>query len=185
MYVIYDTKNNVNAITNVIPIDGNYLEVELEQVEKFFQRKESYLNYQVKLNENTKLLELTPKTDNEEDIFDINETIYEVPSKKDGADLLIVQDCSNKFWKFLLSKEFLKAAEMQNFGMRIDLFFSVTALHNPNILYRQLVVKFGQLLEEHYCIFDFLYPWEFQGKNVSVFTNKKFNSYNYIKINND
>ena len=27
MYVIYDTKNNVNAITNVIPIDGNYLEV--------------------------------------------------------------------------------------------------------------------------------------------------------------
>ena len=50
MYVIYDTENNVTSITNVMPIDGNYLEVALEEVEPFFQGKDSYLHYQVKLN---------------------------------------------------------------------------------------------------------------------------------------
>ena len=129
MYVIYDANNNVNAMTNVIPIDGNYLEVALEEVERFFQGKDSYLRYQVKLNTNTKLLELTPKTDHEEDIFDINEAIYEVPCVKGTVDLSIVQDCVNKCWKFFLSNEFMKAAEMQNFGARIDLFFSVICVN--------------------------------------------------------
>ena len=185
MYVIYDTENNVTSITNVMPINGNYLEVALEEVEPFFQGKDNYLHYQVKLNPKTTLLELTPKTDYEEDAFDINQVIYEVPTTQDTADLSIVQDCPNKCWKFFPSTELKNGVATQNFGRRIDLFFSVTKLHNPNILYRQLIVRFDKLLQEHYFIVDFKYPFEFEGTDISVFTNKRFNSYNYKKINNE
>ena len=63
---------------------------------------------------------------------------------------------------------------MTNFDHDDVLYFSITAKHDPNILYRSLKVSMSELNKIH------VIPFEFENeknKDVSLYTAKYFDSY--------
>lgn len=189
MKVIYDDDTgSILCITpqiDEVDKDKNYITVSIDEVKDILEGKESIYSYHVFYNLLTKEREFGPIDSYDEHELDINEILYEISNATQDADLVIKQDLVNTCWKFFPNKELSNKLAIENISVRGNLYFSVTEKGNPNILYRQLVVDFRKLLEDHYFIVPFKQKFEFIGKSVSIFTNKRFSSYQYKVIPNE
>jgi len=64
-----------------------------------------------------------------------------------------------------------------NFFGNDMLFFSITEKHDPNVLYRSLSFNIRELISNESIIHPFKYKWEFDKKDVSIYTPKFFQNY--------
>ena len=101
------------------------------------------------------------------------------PADEHDFDINIVQN--NKFgrWEFYLGKKILNSLQTNNYYGNDVLYFSVTAKHDPNILYRTIEFSLSKLLRENSTVYPYTYDWEFNKHDVSVYTSKFFDSYSH------
>ena len=103
----------------------------------------------------------------------LGKKLYKVQLDKE-YDIIITQDKPSELWTLALNPATLKFLQMTNYDHDDVLYFSITAKHDPNILYRALKVSMSELNKIH------VIPFEFENeknKDVSLYTAKYFDSY--------
>jgi hypothetical protein len=99
----------------------------------------------------------------------IGDKIYQIPRvfklNKYNYDLTVQQNNRYKCWNFFLNNNVKHITK--------NLFFSITAKNDPNILYRTIVIN----TNDNYVKVPFVYEKEFDVNNISVYTNKVLKKY--------
>lgn len=95
------------------------------------------------------------------------------------ADINVVQNHVKGIWEVYLGKKTKKSLEAVPHFTLDNLFFSVTAKHDPNVLQRTLMFSITDLLSSRKKVFPFKYKWEYEKQDVSVYTSKYFSTYAY------
>lgn len=189
MYVGFDETSGEILVVTGYPQDKNlkYIDVDYYDVALIMKGIESTSKYKVEYNLKENCYKFQPRLDFEQNDLDINELVYEIPKNNEATneDIIVIQDIENTCWKILISENLRNDLLSKNQFLRVNLSFSITAKSNPNILYKMFAVNFKQLVSQRYFIIPFTEQFEFSGESVSLFTNKKFNSYIYQVKNNE
>lgn len=184
MYVKF--KENTGEIIGIAPRrdpDSSAIEVDLEEVKDIINGSESKRNYRVQYNAKTKELELVNVHRYKFDGVTVNDFIYEVPEQStDDPDLTIIQDVPNSCWKILLGNHLKQNLKRQGLRLNTNLSFSITAKHDPNVLYKTVEVDFSQVANENHTVLDFTMPFEKKDTEISIFTSRKFDTYLFKRI---
>ena len=100
--------------------------------------------------------------------------LYSIGSNKD-YDIIITQNLPDKNWILSLNPSTLKFFQLSNYGQDDMLYFSITAKHDPNILYRSLQIPLSELKQK------VILPMDHDDElgDLSIFTTKYFNAYGH------
>jgi len=184
MYIKF--KEETGEVIGVGPkpdINYNTIPVDFESVKAIIEGKESKKNYKVEYNAKSKQLELV---NIHQQIFDgatVNDYIYEIPEDCDGEpDIIIKQDVPNSCWKILVGKTLKKNLRTKGIKLNSTLNFSITAKHDPNILFKTISIDFSKIINDNYAIIEFDMPFEKQDESISIFTSKKFDLYKFERV---
>lgn len=101
------------------------------------------------------------------------------PTDEHEFDINVVQNNIHGSWEIYLGKKTIKSLESIHYYGTDILYFSVTAKHDPNILYRTVEFSLRELLDEKRRVYPYKYDWEFNKEDVSVYTSKFFDSYSH------
>lgn len=186
MYVIFqkDTGkvlgiSSKSAAENSIPVD-------LDKVLGILKGTDSKKNYRVEYNAKQKQLELIDLHQENFDGSSVNDFIYEIPEDIiEDADITIEQDIPNTCWKIMLGKSLKRNLKLKGVRLNSILKFSITAKHDPNILFKTLAVDFSQVFNKSSVILPFDSDFEFLDLPLSIFTARKFDSYQFKRIFDD
>ena len=174
-------------IYRISPRSGeNSIPVPIEDVRGMLTGKESKRHYFVDFNPKTKSLELKHKGQDNFEGATVNDYIYEIPTNdvKD-PDLSIVQDIPNTCWKIELGSNIRRNIKEKGVRLNTVLKFSVTEKNDPNILYKTLSVDFSQAVRDNYVVIPFDMKFETTNKSISIYTDKRFDTYQFKRILND
>lgn len=156
------------------------IQVTLDEVIGILEGKENKRNYVVEYDPKKKQLSLVNRHEKHFDGVSVNDFIYEIPENtKNDADVTIIQDVSNQCWKILLGKTLNQNLKKQGVRLNRKLTFSVTAKHDPNILYKTLSVDFSNIVRDNYSVIPFSMNFESNNSDISVFTAKIFDTYSF------
>jgi hypothetical protein len=187
MLVFYEEKTGIVRGLGPKPREGfNHIEVDKKDVIDLILGKEMRRNYRVDYNPKTKELELRHVHDTDFFNKDIQDYLYEIPSTDIvDPDITVIQDMPNKCWKFLLGTDLKTNLNKKKAKLRgVDL-FSITKKHDPNILYKSLFVDLTRTLHDNYFIIPFDAEFETQDLDFSIYTLRKFDSYQYKRVFNE
>ena len=92
-------------------------------------------------------------------------------------DIVIRQDTEFDTWNIKINPHTKKFLRMSGYNPKETLYFSITSKHDPNILYRSLEFKIGDLLLESTSLIPFICDAEHDPNNVSIYTAKYFDKY--------
>lgn len=187
MFVTYD--ENTGRILDIVNFkkDKECIEVDYEDVKNLINGIESFSNYKVSYNALTNKMELIANEIIYYKNLNIKQLIYQIPTGDilNDSEITIVQDFKNTCWKFLPSYQLCNKIIDKKIFLNRNLFFSITEEYNPNVLYKSLVVNLQQFIKQKYFILPFSFNFESNKNcNISLYTNKIFESYLYIR-NND
>lgn len=127
---------------------------------------------------------------NETPIVTIADFIYEIPKMKSKEritakdkhfDLLIEQNNPIGEFRIKLSKELKEKFALQGKNAQVMSVY-VTALNDPNILYKTLKFTFGDLIKNEYYTLHFD---DFKGVEANVYALKYFQEYIHVDIRDD
>ena len=194
MYVIFE--KNTGKILGISPKKEveNAIQVNLNEVKGLLTGREQRKDYRVEYNPKTKQLELKNLHLQRLDGFTVNDFIYEVPETvSEDPDITIEQNQKEECWKIILGDSFKHWKIMlgdgltnntKNQGIQFNnrLSFSVTKKHDPNVLYKTLVVDFSKILQDNYIVLPFTMPFEYNDAEISIFTSKRFGIYYFKRI---
>jgi hypothetical protein len=111
-----------------------------------------------------------------------DKVLYQIPKHgSKSADLIIVQDLKNSVWNISIDNTTLEFVKAHGLSLYDKILLSVTKKDDPNILYRTLYIDLGMLIEKAVKI-PFKFDSEFHGRDVSIYTNKYFDSYAFKVI---
>lgn len=123
-------------------------------------------------------------------IVTIADFIYEIPKTKSKEritakdrhfDLLIEQNNPLGEFRIKLSKELKEKFALQGKNAQV-MHVYVTALNDPNILYKTLKFTFGDLIKNEYYT---LYFEDFKGNEANVYALKYFQEYLHVDIRDE
>ena len=173
----------IQTITNeeLTDKDLSSIEVSYEDVEALISGEEPFSVCKVEFDTLLKTYVLK-RNSIEDPIYDVNGYIFKVKNDED-ADIKVIQDLPNTCWKFFISEKLRETIVDKQVSLKTTLSFSITEENNPNILYRTLKFPFSQLVNDFYIIKDFKEQYEFDGKPISVYTIKRFDTYSFEVIN--
>jgi len=187
MYVKY--LQDTGQILGIGPRDDvnhHTIQVDYDQVKAIIEGKESKRNYRVNYNAKNKDLELVNVHENSFDGSDVRDFIFEISkTQQKDPDVLVVQDQLNTCWRIKLGETLQKNLKSKGIRLNSTLDFSITALHDPNVLYKSFSVNFSNILQDREVILDFDMPFEYTDQDISVFTGKRFDSYQFEKITSE
>ena len=144
---------------------------------------EQLSHYRVEYSKRKKKYELKSQLINDLDSYNVNDLIYEVPTRKTkNADLTITQNTRDTCWKISVGGNLKTNLLSQKVSFNNKLSFSVTRKNDPNILYKTLQFDFNQFEDGKYLIIPFDQEFEFLGEPVSIYTMKKLDKYYYEVI---
>ena len=108
----------------------------------------------------------------------VERKIYEVHNLKDSEyEIHLQQNYLEDRWEIFLNPSTKRSMLKSNFFGNDMLFFSITEKHDPNVLYRSLSFNIRELISNESIIHPFKYKWEFDKKDVSIYTPKFFKNY--------
>lgn len=117
------------------------------------------------------------------DLFLSNNKLYMYKNNSsiiDDIDVLIIQNVKNYKWQVFLSDNIQRTIKQNHkSNLHRSFILSVTDLNDPNILYRTLNLQINDLILSKQIEIPFEYDWEKNGKSVSIFVDKYFDSYFY------
>lgn len=164
----------------------NSIPVPLSEVLGLLEGKEKKKNYRVEYNAKTKQLELCDQHRENFDGSSVNDFIYEIPEDYiEDADITIEQDIPNTCWKIKLGNQLKKNLQKKGIKLNTTLSFSITAKHDPNILYKTLSIDFSRVFNDNYAVVDFDMSFEQEKESISVFTSRRFDTYQFKRILNE
>lgn len=99
------------------------------------------------------------------------------PADETEHEILIRQNYINNYWSLFINRKTKRELIASRYKSNDMLYFSITAKHDPNILYRTIKCSLRDLIHDRVEIVPFEYEWEFNKQEVSVYTPKFFNSY--------
>lgn len=180
-YVFFNKDTgNVIGISNIPDPAFDYIQVENSLVVPVLQGSEPITNYVVQYNPKIKSLEFASRFEYVLDAFLVKDFIYEIPEQElEDPDILIEQDIPNTCWKVQVGKEFKKNLKSKGASLNANLMFSITAKHDPNILYKTLFVDFNKAVTDNYYILPFSMPFETTDQPVSIYTARRFDTYQF------
>ena len=113
-----------------------------------------------------------------------NNYLYQYSQGIDIEDLTIKRDLTTNCWSFRTSLAVQDDISFRNLESirNTSLSIFVTALNDPNILYRHFLIPVNDLLRDNSIRISFKYDWESTNKQVSIYTNKFFDTYVYRVI---
>lgn len=184
MFVKFNEETGeITGIGPKLDPDSNSIEVELEKVLPIIEGKESRRNYRVQYDPKNRELAFVNVTEQTFNSSDVNDFIYEIPDYDiNDADITVEQNIPETCWKIKLGQQLKNSLKQKKLKLNTTLAFSVTAKHDPNVLYRTLFVDFSKVAFDNYVILDFTMPFETQYLPVSVFTMRKFDSYQFVRV---
>jgi len=186
MYVIFE--KDTGKVLGISPKSENQnsIPVNLSDVTGLLNGTESKRNYIVEYNSRNKQLELRHRNRESFDGSSVNDFIYEIPEGIiEDPDVVIEQDKPNTCWKIRLGTQLKKNLRKKGIKLNTSLSFSVTAKHDPNILYKTLSVDFARVLNDNYVVIDFSMPFEIENTPLSVFTARRFDTYQFKRISDE
>jgi len=183
MYVIFEKDTGKVLGISPKPENENSIPVNLSDVTGLLNGTERKRNYRVEYNPKTKQLELQDQHQESFDGSSVNDFIYEIPEDTiEDADIVVEQDKPNTCWRIKLGKQLKRNLRKKGIRLNNRLSFSVTAKHDPNILYKTLSVDFASILNDNYAVIDFSMPFETENTPLSVFTARRFDTYQFKRI---
>jgi hypothetical protein len=113
-----------------------------------------------------------------------NNYLYQYLRGIDLEDLTIEQNLISNSWNFTSSLELQENINFRNLTniKNTSLSIFATDKNDPNILYRHFSISVNDLLDNHRISIPFKYDWESTDKQVSMYTNKFFDTYVYRVI---
>jgi hypothetical protein len=184
MYVSFEKDTGrILSISNERDDNANIIEVPLSEVKTLIEGKEPFSNYAVEYNAKTKTLEFANRFEHVFDHFSVNDFIYELPEEdiKD-PDILLIQDVPNTCWKVQIGKDLKQNLRSRGVSLNTGMMFSITSKADPNVLYKTLSVHFGTVVNDNYCIIPFSMPFETEQESISVYTSRRFDTYQFKRI---
>lgn len=183
-YVIFNKDSGeIESISNDVTNEDTYIQVPLADVLSLKTGVEDISNYHVQYNPKNKELELKSKYEFALDALTVNDSIYELPEILiDDADVQVIQDIPNTCWKIKLGNSIRDNIKRKGINLNANFLFSVTKKGDPNILYKTLSVHIGKTVADNYCIVPFDMPFETTKIPVSVYTARKFDTYQLTRI---
>lgn len=183
-YVIFNKDSGeIESISNTVTNEDTYIQVPLADVLSLKTGVEDISNYHVQYNPKNKELELKSKYEFALDALTVNDSIYELPETLiDDADVQVIQDIPNTCWKIKLGNSIRDNIKRKGINLNANFLFSVTKKGDPNILYKTLSVHIGKTVADNYCIVPFDMPFETTKIPVSVYTARKFDTYQLTRI---
>lgn len=187
MYVSFEKDTGkIKNISNEKDESANIIEVLLPEVVGLIEGKEPFSAYAVEYNAKTKSLEFVNKFEHVLDHFSVNDFIYEMPeSDTNDPDILLIQDVPNTCWKIKIGDDLRKNLRSKGVRLNQGMMFSITAKGDPNVLYKTLSVHFGTVVNDNYCIVPFSMPFEEEREAISVYTSRRFDTYQFKRIFNE
>ena len=157
---------NANSTMHVIynPKNDTFTEIDLTK---------DKIDYAIKPNEEQIEFLNYKDLDNGQKVL-IGDRLYSVSVDKE-YDIVITQDKTNKAWLIDINPLTLKFVASTYLNSTDILYISITAKHDPNILYRSLKIPLSALTETHYI--PFKHDIESSDEDVSIYTAKYFDSY--------
>lgn len=107
--------------------------------------------------------------------------LYQLQVDKE-YDIIVQQNTQHKYWSILLNPYTKKFLLNSGYNPEEILYFSVTSKYDPNVLYRSLEFKVGDLLSNNTSIILFMNEIEQSIDSVSIYTAKYFDSYAHETI---
>ncbi len=120
-------------------------------------------------------------------ITKISDFIYEIPKmisekrityKDKTFDLMIEQNNEEEVFKIKLAKDIRQKYSLQSFSHQL-MYVYVTAVNDPNILYKTLKFTFGDLVKHEYHTIKFE---DFKGDEANIYAFKYFDEYLHVDI---
>jgi len=174
---------DITSIGNEADESISYILVPLSDVINILDGIEPAKNYVVQYDPKTKNLEFVSRFEFVYDNCSVDELIYEVPEEStEEPDILLIQDIPNTCWKVQVGKEFKSNLKSKGVSLNANLMFSVTEKNDPNVLYKTLFIDFGQAVGDNYYIIPFTMPFEETNLPISVYTSKRFDTYQFKRI---
>ena len=172
MYITWNLDTGVIRRISGAPIPDS-IAVPLSTIQRVVLGEESVQRYRVKYNTKDKKYELINNIDFELIVHNINDSLYKInPCTTDTKDVTITQNVSNNTWTFALT-------EPQPIDKLV--WFAVTQKDNPNVLIRSFSVNLLDLSKDN-VVFDFINTEDEASKDVSIFTTRIFDEYNFIQV---
>lgn len=182
-FVYFDVETGeISSIGNRKDTDSNYIEVNSTEVAKIMSGEKHINDYKVIFDVGLKDYQLRERGDLETENDHVYNTLHEISSLADNADVIITQDTKNKKWTIKVTEDLRSYLRSEAVSINSNIFFSVTAKHDPNIFYRSLDLKVDDLIKSDFVEFPFKFRFEFDKEDVSIYTAKYFESYQYEKI---
>jgi hypothetical protein len=165
-------KNSVYKATNNIPPNSEF---DLQDYEKILSDVILYRD----VNINLPFGSITAVGQS----FLDNNYLYQYLRGIDLEDLTIEQNLNNNSWNFITSFELQENINFRNLTniKNTSLSIFATELNDPNVLYRHFSIPVNDLFNNKVTV-PFKYNWESTDKQVSMYTNKFFDTYVYRVI---
>lgn len=186
MYVIFQEKTGKILGISAKNEHENTIPVEISEVQALLDGKEKKKNYRVEYDPKTKQLVLVNRHRESFDGSCVNDFIYEIPESDDSdADITVEQDIPSACWRISLGSSIKKNLDHKGIRLNTRLHFSVTAPHDPNVLFRTLDVDFMDAAKRDCAVVDFTMPFEYKNIPFSVFTTRRFDTYQLKRISDE
>lgn len=176
--VYFDVESgNILSITNrELGKDLGSFIVPIQEVEDFLAGTRNMTKHRVVFNVKEQQYQIVSNQENI--IVSADDLIFRIMNL-DNAQIVVQQCLKEKCWKIFASTEIRK--KMKAVGARLEevLFFSITEVGNPNILYNHYYVSIKDIIEKDFVKFNFTSQDELDPKQISVYTNRKFEKYSH------
>jgi hypothetical protein len=176
-YVCYNANGEIEKISRRPDDILDSIKVQYDEVKDLLEGKLSIVNFRVEYDflEKKFIIKSLEQFRNDQLITSF---IYEIPTEiQDDYEIKIIQNNKNKCWQLEINPFFLKQLQEQNISFNpVEQKFSITKTYDPNVLYR--IIKF----DETYTV-PYMYDFEFDNEQVSVYTIRKFSTYIHEVIN--
>jgi hypothetical protein len=187
MHVRFDRRTgNITGIGSRTVPEQDSLAVALSEVRPLLEGTIPWTSRRVQYNTKTKEMALVNCNVTEMQGHYINDFLYELPEDDiEDPDLIVVQDVPNKCWKFFVGQSLRNNLKRSQINLTHTMMVSVTAKGDPNVLYKTLFVPLSSVLSDNYAVLPFSMPFEYTDENISVYTARRFDTYQFKRIINE
>jgi hypothetical protein len=178
-YFVYFEKDtgNILALSNEQLDYENFVEVDFEEIEKFFNSTENFINFKVVFDSDGSVKFVNK---NQGDLIFKTNIIENI--RLSDKDTILTVEWSKEGWKFTMNEIFLQNPRAKSLNAKLH--FYVTNDSNINLLVRQIEVQLRNLIGNGYMLIPFINEKEKDIENISMFTLPFFESYG-MRINYD
>ena len=187
MYVKFDQKTGtVIGVRGKEYTEENSIPVELAEVQDILDGIVLADEYEVRYNTKLKQMEFAKRNDNKIVGNSINDFIYEMPVKLiEDPDIIVVQDIVNTCWKIHIGARLGSSLRNKGVGISDRMMLSITAKGDPNVLYKTLFVELSDIVRNNYVVLPFTMLFESTSQPISVYTSRRFDTYQFKRIFNE